>query len=122
MWDNEGDSETFICYDKFVTLGAKKYAYEKEGKIGITVAGVPKKASVCLKSLEEFKEGFIFDREICGKNQLKYVNDNQQVTFEDGYVQKEKLGINIKSTGYTLGLDYDFSLLINCLNEKGWDI
>ena len=56
------------------------------------------------------------------KNQLKYVNDNPLVTFADGYTQKEKLGINIKSTGYTLGLEYDFSVLINCLNEKGWDI
>lgn len=29
-------------YDKFITQGAKKYAYEIDGKIGITVAGVPK--------------------------------------------------------------------------------
>lgn len=126
-WDNEGDSESFICYDKFVTLGAKKYAYEKNGEIGITVAGVPKKASVCLKSLEEFKEGFVFDREICGKNQLKYIPDkyvseNPLIVFNDGYKQKEKLGINIKSAGYTLGLDHDFSVLVNCLNEKGWNI
>jgi hypothetical protein len=30
-------------YDEFITQGAKKYAYKIDGKIGITVAGVPKK-------------------------------------------------------------------------------
>lgn len=30
-------------YDRYLTLGAKKYFFEKEGKLGITVAGIPKK-------------------------------------------------------------------------------
>ena len=29
-------------YDKFISCGAKRYAYEKDGKMGITVAGVTK--------------------------------------------------------------------------------
>lgn len=29
--------------DRFITWGAKKYAYESDGKLKITVAGVPKK-------------------------------------------------------------------------------
>lgn len=122
VWDNEGDKDTQICYDKFITMGAKKYAYENADGIHITVAGVPKKAGECLKSLEDFKEGFIFDRDVCGKNLLKYVNDNPQVQFEDGYIQKEKLGINLKAAGYTLGYEHDFKVLIELLNERGWDL
>ena len=41
-------------YDRFKTYGAKKYAYEVEGETHITVAGVPKKGSEELNSLEDF--------------------------------------------------------------------
>lgn len=37
-------------YDEFVTLGAKKYAFNQNGKIGITVAGLNKKSGA--KELE----------------------------------------------------------------------
>lgn len=36
-WDYEG------CYDRFKTLGAKRYMFEQSGKISITVAGLNKK-------------------------------------------------------------------------------
>lgn len=49
---------------KVVYLGAKKYAYEKDGKIKITVAGVPKKAGseelAEAGGLEAFKPGMVF--------------------------------------------------------------
>lgn len=48
-------------YDKFVTMGAKKYAYEKDGDIHITVSGVAKKEGAKeLKTLENFADGFTF--------------------------------------------------------------
>lgn len=120
IWENEGNKNTFIEYNEFITLGAKKYAYKIGDEIGITVAGVPKKAKVCLSSLEQFKNGFIFDRDICGKNQLRYIDDNPLITFPDGYIVKERYGINIKNCGYTLGLTTDFIYIINQLREKGW--
>lgn len=52
------------CYDEFITQGAKRYAYIKNGKMGITVSGVTKKinektglpfAVEELGSLENFK-------------------------------------------------------------------
>ena len=37
--------DTYGHYDKFITQGAKKYAVEENGKLKITVAGVPKSRS-----------------------------------------------------------------------------
>lgn len=42
-------------YDKFITQGAKKYAYEIDGKIGITVAGVPKSRCKCFEKVRRFQ-------------------------------------------------------------------
>lgn len=53
-WEFEGN------YDRFCTLGAKKYAYEVDGKIKTTIAGVSKKAGAEFfnkNGLEAFKAG-----------------------------------------------------------------
>ena len=58
-------------YDRFVTCGAKRYAYEANGHLSITVSGVSKAvneetgvpfAVEELKCLENFKEGFIWSK------------------------------------------------------------
>lgn len=68
-----GIAETDGVYDKFITQGAKRYAVEKDGKIKITVAGVPKSSGAgCLKDLSEFREDFVFKGEITGKKISKY--------------------------------------------------
>ena len=63
-----------IC-DEFKTLGAKRYAYRSDdGELHITVAGVPKKGSVCLQNdLSRFQKGFLFDGVSTGKKQHKYI-------------------------------------------------
>lgn len=63
-------------YDKFITLGAKKYAVEKEGKCKITVAGVPKKTgALCLNNdINKFEHGLIFDGKTTGKLTHAYLN------------------------------------------------
>lgn len=57
-WEYEGVA------DKFITLGAKKYATEKNGKITTTVAGLGKKEGSAElakgKGLEDFKIGKVF--------------------------------------------------------------
>ena len=61
----EGDKYT---YEEFITQGAKKYAVKQDGKIKITVAGVPKKTGAkCLNSLEEFRDDLVFKSSITGK-------------------------------------------------------
>lgn len=119
FWDKEKP------YQEFVTLGAKKYAYIQNDKIHVTVSGVPKKASVCLKSLEDFKDGFIFDRDICQKNLTTYLDgDNLQGYINKGkkdeYFCEYKYGINIRNCGYTLGLTQEFKNALENLMERGF--
>lgn len=124
-WEWEG------IYDRFVTLGAKKYAYEnlrepdgsvkeKNRGIHVTVSGVPKEqGSKLLKRLEDFKKGFVFDREQCGRKLLTYLDGcNPLVTLPDGYTVKHKYAINMRNNSYTLGLSSDLEILIRELNEQ----
>lgn len=49
------------CYDSFITLGAKKYADVVDGKLDITVAGIPKKIGAkLLGDIHNFREDFVF--------------------------------------------------------------
>ena len=64
-----GIAEPDGSYNKFITLGAKKYSVEKDNKVKITVAGVPKKKGAkCLNDdITKFKHGLIFDGKTTGK-------------------------------------------------------
>ena len=56
-----GEYESDGTYDRFITLGAKKYAAEKHGEIEITISGVGKKEGAKeLGCLENMHEGFTF--------------------------------------------------------------
>lgn len=58
VWDKEKS------YDQFITMGAKKYAFMRDGEIGVTVSGLNKKNAPKelerLGGLEMFKNGTIF--------------------------------------------------------------
>lgn len=70
-------------YKKFITLGAKKYAYEDSTGLHITIAGVKKKEGAReLKHIERFRPDFLF-KESAG--QIAY------------YVDEEIREINIKN-------------------------
>lgn len=61
---------------EFKTTGAKRYCYRssKDGELHITVAGVPKKGSICLHDdIDNFQSGFLFDGITTGKKQHKYI-------------------------------------------------
>jgi len=84
-------------YDKFITLGAKKYAYEKHGVLGITCAGVSTKklpkeqqteriktyAAKELQTLENFKSGFEFT--LAGKNIVIYHDHKPEYREVEGH-------------------------------------
>lgn len=74
-----------IC-DEFKTLGAKRYAYRSDdGELHITVAGVPKKGSVCLQNdLSRFQKGFLFDGVTTGKKQHKYIYVDEPYIDDEG--------------------------------------
>lgn len=76
-----GEMEPDGCYTKFLGYGAKKYWLEKpDGKIKMTVAGVPKRNKQTgqdindwVDSIEDIHVGMIFTGEMTGKLRPDYV-------------------------------------------------
>lgn len=76
-----GEMEPDGCYTKFLGYGAKKYWLEKpDGKIKMTVAGVPKRNKQTgedindwVNSIEDIHVGMIFTGEMTGKLRPDYV-------------------------------------------------
>lgn len=123
VFECETDKGRSVTYDKFITQGAKKYAYEVDGEIHVTVSGVPKEGGAkCLNSLEEFKDDLIFDFDHTNKLTLAY-NDNQIPTIITDYLGNkyevtDKSGICMLPTTYKLGKSEDYADLINNSGER----
>lgn len=129
-------------YESFVTLGAKKYAYTKyiknekikddtniieKGKekslvLEITVAGVPKQGALCLKSLDDFKEGLVFSHDITKKNMVSYVDNQISLTLTDYLGNKkeisDKSGVCILPITYELGMSDEYAELVEDNSSK----
>ena len=103
-------------FDRFKTLGAKKYCEERGGELFLTVSGINKGAVKCMDSLEDFHEGFIFDKDFVidedGKKvkpvrklEHTYLDDMEPVKWPDGFISYGiKYGINMRPTGYKLSV------------------
>ncbi len=120
-------------YDRFVTLGAKKYAYEQGGHIGVTVSGVARnkieytdtgeKITVSgggyelekSGGLEAFKTGYRFIES--GGFEVKY-NDNDYYNdyVVDGYTYKITKNVYLSERTYTLGLSKEYDELLKSLD------
>lgn len=112
-------------YDKFKTLGAKKYAVEKGGELEITIAGVPKKAGAQLMgSLDNFRIGYRF--EVKDSDPVKLRQDwKKTLTYNDDFneifmVDRKELHIQsnvaILRTTYELNITDEYQELIDNLN------
>jgi hypothetical protein len=116
-WLGLFENETVNGYDDFVTLGAKKYAYEDaNGELHITVSGVGKKCGAAeLKAnggLEAFQPGFVFHNS--GKTESVY-NDEKRpyITRIDGHLITITRNVVIRDTTYTLSTTDDYAELLN---------
>ena len=104
-WDYEG------TVDKFVTLGAKKYATEKNGKITTTVAGLGKKEGSAElakgKGLEDFKIGKVF---VDSGRLTAYYNDNleRQTITVNGEQIVTGANVCLLETTYELGVTDEY--------------
>lgn len=111
-------------YDKFITQGAKKYAYidSKDKEIHITVSGVPKNGAKALKKLEDFKDNFVFKYEDTGKNLLIYNDEMESFELTDYQGNKEiinaKYGCSLVPTTYELGKSEEYAYLISDDSSK----
>ena len=141
VWDYEGK------YDRFKTLGAKRYMVEHDGKIEITIAGVNKKAGVKYlyetyktndKIFEAFAENLYFppyyDRTEIINGEKTTVIDNGSgklchtyidefmlghITDYNGleYEYMERSGVHMENTDYTLSLEAEFKNIIMGIKE-----
>lgn len=110
VYENEG------TYKRFITLGAKKYAYEDEaGKLHITVAGVSKyKGAEELAAhggLDAFKEGFIW-RDAGGLESV--YNDDPEVKEVqiDGHTLQITSNVLLQPSTYTLGITGEYAKIL----------
>ena len=120
MADYEGN------YDKFKTLGAKKYAVEKNGELEITIAGVPKKAGAQLMgSLDNFRIGYRFEVKDNDsvklrqdwKKTLTYNDDFNEIFMIDGKELHIQSNVAILRTTYELNITDEYQELISNLNS-----
>lgn len=102
-------------YDKFITLGAKKYAYEIDGKTYVTCAGVNKKLGAQelarAGGVGAFKDGMVF-REAGGTESL--YNDNVNFWIQrEGHDLHITDNVVIRPSEYTLGLTEEYKMLLH---------
>lgn len=115
-----GVFEHDASYSRFVTLGAKKYAYEDETGLHITVSGVSKKkgaAELAARGgLEAFQPGFVFSDS--GKTEIVYNDDMTRTkTTVDGEAVEITKNAVIRETTYTLSITDDYEQLL-CASSK----
>lgn len=107
-------------YDEFVTLGAKKYAFKQNNKIGITVAGLNKKSGA--KELEQkgglsrFKIGTEFINS--GRKTVYYNDDKKHFLTVQGCKIENASNIALVDTTYTLGMTDVMLSILNGLESE----
>lgn len=113
VWDFEG------VYNRFKTLGAKRYITEKNDKITLTCAGVGKKAGAEYlkkkygrKAIEHFTNKLIFPVGECGKLTHTYLDEPQTGYVKDynGNVGKycELSSVHLENGFYNMNLAENF--------------
>lgn len=107
------EHENKVPIAKFKTLGAKKYVYEDEKGLHVTISGVNKKLGAKeLKSIDNFVPGFIF-KEAGGLT--LYYNDAEQGIHQikvDGCTMTTASNIGMIDSTYEIGITREYAELI----------
>ena len=102
---------------EFRTLGAKRYVYRDKDGLQLTVSGINKEAVAVLNdNIDNFTDNIVFSssNENVRHNIVKYLDDEDRYDeFDDGYINTNRFGINIRNTTYTLGMSMDYLSLID---------
>lgn len=117
IFDDDGQ------YQKFKTLGAKKYCYvDNDNKLHMTVSGVRKSAVSQLHNIEEFKDGTVFDVEHAQKLLMTYIDDMTHIVWNKGqydeFYSKYQYGICAQPTTYSLGITDDYESILTMVQNK----
>lgn len=116
-------------YKRFITQGAKRYAFEKDnGKMGVTVSGVTKQinektglsfAVEELEKLENFKPGMLWEK---ASGTMAVYNDNDDFDYVDqetgGIVHIGK-NVSIVDSTYRLTFTRDYTELLKNIKLYG---
>lgn len=112
-------------YARFVTLGAKKYAYEDSSGLHITIAGVNKSAGArelaACGGLEKLRIGFEF-REAGGLESV--YNDSAYGAFTiDSHTLNIGTNVVLRPSTYTVGITMEYASVIRDIRLKAdfWD-
>ena len=105
---------------EFKTLGAKRYVARKNDKLHMTLAGVAKSAvSVLENDINKFDDNLFFPRDISGKKIVthSYNQPHSKWIDKDGnvYISKEKCGVNIRNSSYSLNILEEFLAVLELL-------
>ncbi len=104
------------CYRRFKTLGAKKYVYEDDDGVHITIAGVNKRIGADeLQHIDNFKEGFTFTD--AGGLQSVYNDDPDMILHLQGHDLQITSNVALLPSSYTLGITGEYELLLNILSN-----
>lgn len=122
-----GVFEYECTYDRFITQGAKRYAYQIGGKMGVTVSGVSKAinektgipmAVEELGSLENFRDGMIWEK---SAGSLSVYNDDDNFYYDcgDGRGVMVTPNIAILPNTYQMGFTKDYLMLLQDVELYG---
>lgn len=105
-----GIAEHEGTFKEFKFTGAKRYCKRTiDGKLIITVAGVPKKGVECLKDdINNFRPGYCFDGLTTGKLQHEYLYVNEIYQDEKGNITGDS--INLSPCDYMLDSEQTFDI------------
>lgn len=103
-------------YEKFSTLGAKKYCYVKDGKLTATIAGVSKRNGgpelERAGGIEAFKEGFTF-HDAGGTESIYNDNPDMEIKMPNGEKLEITSNVIIRDSTYTLGVTAEYRRLLD---------
>jgi hypothetical protein len=104
-------------YKKFCSLGAKKYAYEDDKGLHITIAGVSKSGAEEMQTINNFREGFLFTK--AGGMEATYNDEDDNGTLEiDGHEIKLTPNIYLEQSTYRLGITMEYKHLFRLTQEQ----
>lgn len=111
-------------YDNFKTLGAKRYAVEKDGEFKITVAGLSKKAASYIKEIggmEAFVDGLTVPAEKSGRLTHTYSEETAKNLITDymgNTCRMEQHGfIHLEPSPYVLTVSDDYTRFVQRVAE-----
>ena len=107
-------------YDWFKTLGAKRYCTMEDGKLTITVAGVPKSAGSknldLAGGIEQFTDTYVFSD--IGKLTAFYNDEADYMVEIEGHQLPITRFIVLVETDYRMELETDYAAIVQACKEE----